>query len=290
MDIIPQIIVNSLIAGSIYSLVTLGFNLVYGATRFVNMVPGVLAAIGGYTVYYLFNQLGSNLYLSIIAGILIAGIFGYLSDHLVFRKLRRNKASNLVSFVASLGIFTMLQAVISILFTSQFQSILDVTQSPTTYEIFGATFTWIQGLIFITAIVAFIGLALVLKKTGFGKAVRAVSDDEEVSKIIGINTDKIISWIFFIGSCLAGLSGIFIGFDTGIRPTMGLVIVLEGATASIIGGIGNIYGGFLGAFLLGFVENFGILKISGEWKPAISFGLLVLFLLFKPEGIMNKKK
>ena len=290
MDIIPQIIANSLIAGSIYSLVTLGFNLVYGATRFVNMVPGVLAAIGGYTVYYLFSQLGFNLYLRIAAGIFIAGIFGYLSDRLVFRKLRRNKASNLVSFVASLGIFTMIQAVISILFTSQFQSILDVTQSPTTYQIFGATFTWIQGMIFVTAVVAFIGLALVLKKTGFGRAVRAVSDDEEVSKIIGINTDKIISWIFFIGSCLVGLSGIFVGFDVGISPTMGLFIILAGATSSIIGGIGNIYGGFLGAFLFAFVENFGIIKISSEWKPAIAFSLLVLFLIFRPEGIMNKKK
>ncbi|MBI3589054.1 MAG: branched-chain amino acid ABC transporter permease [Candidatus Liptonbacteria bacterium] len=290
MNIIPQIVANSLIAGSIYALIALGFNLVYGATRFVNMVPGALAAIGGYTVFFLFNRLGLNIYFSVIAGVVVAGFFGYLSDRLVFRKLRSHKASNLVSFVASLGIFTMLQALISILFTSQFQSVLSVTENPKTYQILGATFTWVQGLIFITSIAAFVSLALILKKTSFGKAVRAVSDDEEVSKIIGINTNRLISWIFFIGSCLIGLSGIFIGFDIGINPTMGLFIILEGATASIIGGIGNVYGGFLGAFLLGFVENFGILKIPGEWKPAIAFGLLILFLIFKPEGIMNKKK
>ena len=290
MSIIPQIIANSLIAGSIYALIALGFNLVYGATRFVNMVPGALAAVGGYTVFYLFGHLGVNIHLSVAAGIVVAGFFGYLSNRLVFQKLRRDKASNLVSFVASLGIFTMLQALVSIVFTSQFQSILSVTKIPKTYQIFGATFTWIQGLIFITSIVAFAGLALVLRKTSFGKTIRAVSDDEEVSKIIGINTDRLISWVFFIGSCLVGLSGIFIGFDVGINPTMGLFIILEGATASIIGGIGNVYGGFFGAFLLGFVENFGILKISGEWKPAIAFGLLVLFLIFKPEGLMNKKK
>jgi len=131
-------------------------------------------------------------------------------------------------------------------------------------------------------------LGLVLKKTMFGKAVSAVADDEEVAKIVGINTNKIIGMVFFIGSMIAGLAGIFVGFDTGIEPTMGMSLLLKGVIASIIGGIGNIYGGVLGAFLLGFVENFGIWKISGEWKDAIAFGLLIIFLLFRPSGILKK--
>ena len=94
--------------------------------------------------------------------------------------------------------------------------------------------------------------------------------------------------MFFIGSAIAGLAGILVGFDTGIEPTMGLGLLLKGVIASIVGGIGNIYGGVLGAFLLGFVENFGIWKISGEWKDAIAFGLLIVFLIFRPRGIMNK--
>jgi branched-chain amino acid transport system permease protein len=94
--------------------------------------------------------------------------------------------------------------------------------------------------------------------------------------------------VFFLGSAIAGLAGIFIGLDTGIEPTMGMSLLLKGVVASIIGGIGNIYGAVLGAFLLGFVENFGIWKISGEWKDAIAFGLLILFLLFRPTGILRK--
>lgn len=87
---------------------------------------------------------------------------------------------------------------------------------------------------------------------------------------------------------IAGLAGILYGLDTGIEPTMGLSLLLKGVIASIIGGIGNVYGGVLGAFLLGFVENFGIWKISGEWKDAIAFVVLILFLLFRPNGLMRK--
>ena len=133
-----------------------------------------------------------------------------------------------------------------------------------------------------------VGLALLLKYTIFGKAIKAVNDDEEVAKIIGINTNKIIGRVFFIGSAIAGLSGILIGFDTGIEPTMGLGLLLKGVIASIIGGIGNLYGGVIGAFFLGFIENFGIWKISGEWKDAIAFALLIIFLLFRPQGIIKK--
>ena len=121
----------------------------------------------------------------------------------------------------------------------------------------------------------------------FGKSVRAVSDDEEVAKIVGINTERVIGWIFFIGSAVAGLAGILVGFDTGIQPTMGLNLLLKGIIAAIVGGVGNIWGALLGAILLGFVENFGIWKISGEWKDAIAFVLLILFLIFRPKGIIK---
>src|ERR1051326_1168581 len=137
---------------------------------------------------------------------------------------------------------------------------------------------------FISAIAVFAGLLILLKFTRFGKAVKAIADDEEVAKIVGINTDKIISYVFFIGAGLAGLAGILVGFDTGVEPTIGLTLFLSGSIAAVIGGIGSVPGAFLGAFLLGFVENFGIWKFNGEWKAAIAFGLLIIFLLFRPSG------
>jgi branched-subunit amino acid ABC-type transport system permease component len=290
VDILPQLIINSLIAGAIYALIALGFNLVYGATKFFNLAHGVMAAVGGYTVFYFAKTLGWNIYLAVIIGVLLAGIAGYGLDKLVYLPLRQRKASNMVLLIASLGAFTALQAIIAILFTSQFQSLSKNVGAQNIYEIFGGVITQTQLIILISAIIIMIGLVLLLYKTQFGKAVRAISDDEEVSKIIGINTNKIIGYVFFIGSAIAGLAGILVGFDTGIEPTIGLGLLLKGVIASIVGGVGNIYGGMLGAFLLGLVENFGIWKISGEWKDAIAFGLLIVFLIFRPRGIMNPVK
>ncbi len=286
MSILPQLIINSVIAGSIYSLVALGFNLIYGTTKFFNLAHGVLAAVGGYAVFYFTKELGLPLILSATVGILIAGLVGYLIDKSVFRALRARKASGMVFLVASLGIMTALQAVIAIIFSSQFQTLS--TGSFEVYEVGGGVITQVQVIILALVIAIMLGLAVLLKYSRFGKAVRAISDDEEVSKIVGIDTEKIIGRVFFIGSAIAGLSGILVGFDTGIEPGMGLSLLLKGVIASIIGGIGNVYGGVLGAFFLGFIENFGIWKISGEWKDAIAFGVLLLFLLFRPQGIIRK--
>ncbi|HEY4481212.1 MAG TPA: branched-chain amino acid ABC transporter permease [Candidatus Paceibacterota bacterium] len=288
MDILPQLIINSIIAGAIYTLIALGFNLIYGATKFFNLAHGVMAAVGGYSVFYFAKTLGLDIYLAAVIGVLITGLVGYGLDRLVYSPLRKRKASNMVLLVASLGAFTAIQAIIAILFTSQFKTLSQGVGTQRIFEVFGGVITQTQIIIILAAILVMVGLVLLLYKTQLGKAVRAISDDEEVARIVGINTNKVISYTFFIGSAIAGLAGILVGFDTGIEPTMGLSLLLKGVIASIVGGIGNIYGGVFGAFLLGFVENFGIWKISGEWKDAIAFALLIIFLIFRPKGIMNK--
>lgn len=288
MEIVPQLILNSIIAGSIYALIALGFNFVYGATKFFNLAHGVMAAIGGYAVFYFAKTLGLNLYFAVILGVALAGIVGYGLDKFIYLPLRKRKASNMVLLVASLGAMTALQAVIAILFTSRFKTISQNIGTQKLFEVLGGVITQTQLIIILVTALILAGLVFLLYKTQFGKAVRAISDDEEVARIVGINTNKIIGYVFFIGSALAGLAGILVGFDTGIEPTMGLGLLLKGVIASVIGGVGNIYGGVLGAFLLGFVENFGIWKISGEWKDAIAFTLLIVFLIFRPRGIMNK--
>ena len=287
MSILPQLILNSIIAGAIYTLVALGFNLIYGATRFFNLTHGVIAAIGGYIVFFLTRTVGLGLYSSVIVGVLFAGLVGVILEKTIYLPLRRRKASNMILLVASLGAFTALQAIVAILFTSQFQTLSDIFSNQKVYQIFTGAITQIQVITLISGLVIMTLLILVLNKTKFGRAVKAISDDEEVARIVGINTNQIIGWGFFIGSAIAGLAGILVGLDTGIEPTMGLNLLLKGIIASIIGGVGNIYAGVLGAFLLGFAENFGIWKISGEWKDAIAFVLLIIFLIFRPKGIIR---
>lgn len=288
MDILPQLILNSIIAGAIYGMVALGFNLIYGATRFFNLAHGVVAVIGAYAFLFFGKTLGLNLFLSVFIGIAIVAVIGCGLDKLVYLPLRKRKASNMALLIASLGAFTALQAIIAILFTSQFQTLWQNYSTQKIYEIYGGVITQTQLIILGAGIFITTALVFVLKYTLFGKMVRAVSDDEEAAKIVGIDTNKIISRVFIIGSAIAGLTGILVGFDTGVEPTMGMSLLLKGVIASIIGGVGSIYGGFLGAFLLGFAENFGIWKISGEWKDAIAFALLIIFLLFRPQGIIKK--
>lgn len=297
MEILPQLIANSIIAGAMYTLVALGFNLIYGVTRFFNLAHGAMAVIGGYALFALLRLFHCSMvgngcsvtYLFFLVGVavLISGIFGYVLEKIIYLPLRRRKASNMVLLVASLGAFTVLQAVIAMLFTSQFQTLSGVLTSHT-FELWGAAITQVQIVILIAGLAIFTTLAFTLKYSMLGKAIKAISDDEEVARIVGIDTNRIIGYVFFAGSAIAGLAGIFAGFDTGIEPTMGLPLLLSGIIACIIGGMGNLYGGILGAFFLGFAENFGIWKISGEWKSAIAFGLLIIFLLFRPQGIVKK--
>ncbi len=287
MEIIPQLILNSIIAGSIYALVALGFNLIFSTVKFFDLGYGAMTTVGGYAAFFFLKKVGLATAPSVILAILMAGIVGYLVYLIVYKPLRVRKATSMVYVVASLGVLTALQALVAIFFSSQFQT-LSRAGTSRVFHIGTGVITEIQVIILAVAIFIMIGLGLMLRYSLFGKAVKAIGDDEEVSKIVGINTTKIIGVVFFIGASIAGMAGILVGYDTGIEPTMGLNLLLKGVVASIVGGIGNVYGGVLGGFILGFVENFGIWKISGEWKDAIAYILLIAFLIFKPSGLLKR--
>ena len=240
-------------------------------------------------MFYLGRKLGLDLYIAALIGVLLAAFVGWALERFLYQPLRGRRASSMVLLVASLGAFTAIQAIIAIFFTSQFQTLSALIPNAGVVHIGSAVMTDVQVVILALSILVLIALWLTLSYTKFGRAVRAISDDEEVAKIVGINTEKIIGWVFVLGSGIAGAAGILVGFDTGLEPTMGLALLLKGVIAAIIGGVGSIYGAFVGAFLLGFAENFGIWHISGEWKDAIAFVILILFLLFRPQGIMGKK-
>jgi branched-chain amino acid transport system permease protein len=286
MELFVQLALNGIIAGALYTLIAVGFNLIYGTVKFFDLGYGAMVAVGGYSAWFFSRQLGLNIFLSSVIAVLITGVIGILIYWLIYSSLRKRKASNMVLLVASLGVITAIQAIIAILFTSQFKTLSVGTQK--LYHLGPAVITQIQLVTLIVGIAAVSLLALLLKKTYLGRAIRAISDDEDVSKIIGINTGKIIGLVFFIGAALGALGGILFGLDTGIEPLFGFKLLLKGVIAAIIGGVGNIWGGIAGAFLLGLVENFGIWKISAEWKDAIAFGLLIVFLIFRPKGIFPK--
>ena len=149
--------------------------------------------------------------------------------------------------------------------------------------------TDIQILIIVAGLILFVLGWLFIQRTKFGKAIRAVSDDPIGTRVVGINSEKIILTAFAIGSALAGAAGILISLETNIEPTMGMNAILKGIIASIVGGIGSIPGALFGGLLLGLAENLGIWKISAGWKDTIAFVILIVFLLLRPSGIMGIK-
>jgi branched-chain amino acid transport system permease protein len=152
----------------------------------------------------------------------------------------------------------------------------------------GTVITDIQILILAVSFLLLAMLWSIVNKTKMGKAIRAVADDPVGASVSGIYPERIILYAFGIGSALAGMAGVLISLETNIEPTMGLNAILKGIIASIIGGIGSIPGAVLGGFFLGIVENIGIWKIQAGWKDTIAFAVLIIFLLFRPEGILGK--
>ncbi len=288
MEIVLQIALNAIIAGSIYTLVALGFNLIYSTARFFDIGYGAIAALGGYSVFYFYKELDLSLPVSIILALLFAGLVSFALEFFLYRKLKKRKASSVVMLVASLGVLTVLQAIIAITFSSQFQTLSKNIGNQKVYELWGGVITQTQIIILAVSILITVVLGIVLKYTLFGKAIRAVSDDEEVASIVGINSGRIVSYVFIIGGIIAAISGIAVGFDTGIEPIMGMALLLKGVIASIIGGIGRASGAIVGAFFLAIIENLGAWHFSGEWKDAIAFLVLIVFLIFRPEGILKR--
>ena len=195
--------------------------------------------------------------------------------------------SPLIMLVATLGVLLALTAATTIVFEATPRPLPDAFGSEP-WTIGGATIKGFNVFAIAMAFVGFAGLWLLLRRTSFGKAVRAVGDDEEVSKVVGINTTVIIAAVFFIGAVYAAFAGILSGHDTAIQPRMGLLLLLKGWIASVVGGIGNLYGAIVGGFVLGMIEQFGIWDLAGEWRDVVSFVVLILFLSFWPKGLLPR--
>ena len=285
---LQQLIINGIIAGSIYALVALGFTIIYRTVKFFHFAHGVVYTAGAYFAYTLFTFLHLHFVLCFLLATLFTAILGIGMDKLVYYPLRLCKASNMILLLASFGVYIFLQNLIAIIYGNQ---ILVLRTGPIKegYKIFTAVITPVQIMILVVSILLMILLWFFIQKTKLGKAMRAVADDPLAASVVGINPDKIILASFAIGSALAGVAGVLISLETNLEPTMGFSAILKGIIASIIGGIGSIPGAVFGGFFLGLVENLGIWKIPSIWKDFISFAILIIFLLVRPYGIFGTK-
>ena len=290
MDILPQLLVNALISGSLYALATSGLALTFGLLRILNFAHGHILMLGAYLYYYGVAEQGLGIF---SAALLAAGVLMLVAaaslQIFVLPFLRLNE---LLPFVTTLALSIILESTVSMIWGVNVKSI-SVGVSNSSYEIAGIYITPIQIIIILSAVVLLSILAFGVHATSFGRKIRALSEFPPAAQSLGVNCTRIYFLIFIVGALLAGYAGVLAGYETNLQPTMGSIFTIKAFAAMILGGLGSIWGAVLASYILGLVENLSIgldfwgYSLPAGYKDAFAFVIILLVLLFRPRGIFN---
>ena len=314
---LPQVLIDGLTLGAVYAVVALGYTMVYGILQLINFAHGEIFMTGafvGTTLFILFLGMGwvSSLpiLLVFIVVILLTSVFtGFIGvgmEKIAYRPLRNTH--RLLPLITAIGISFILQDLVrfiaeltngSYILTgpSIFSDSINIKTSSISSVFNDASFKSSFILVLITAIVLMVGLDFFVNRTKWGTAIRAVSVDRDTASLMAINVNKVISTTFFVGSALGGATGVLFAIQYGtIDPYIGFILGLKAFIAAILGGIGNIRGAMFGGLLLGLMEMFAAANLSlitggilgAEYKDVFAFAILIIILIFKPEGLFGK--
>lgn len=295
---IAQHVVNGITLGSIYALIALGYTMVYGILKFINFAHGEILMMGAYAGYFFYLGLNGetlhpySLFLFLVAMVGAMGVsalLGVTVEKLAYKPLRQ--APRLAPLLSAIGVSIILSNLAAFLFGTKSKR-LDYPFANETILLGTVAITPHQILIVISALVLMVTLKVFVDYTRLGKAMRATSQNMTVAKLMGIDTDFIISLTFAIGSALAAAAGMLVALEIKIYPTMGTLAGLKAFVAAVFGGIGNITGAMIGGVLLGVIETFGVavLGIPQGLRDTVAFTILILILLFRPSGLLGKKE
>ena len=283
-----QIGFNILYSASIVALIATGFALIFRTTRFFHFVHAIIFTAGAYLVFAFKGKIGLPMALAIPFGLAGAAILGCLIDFLIYRPLRHKKASPLILLLVSLGLYVLLQNLVSMLFGDD-TKVIRSGEIREGIHILGAQLTSIQLTTIVTGLFLLCMTSLFLKKTKLGRSIRAVASDPVLAELSGIGSNTIILTVMVIGSFLAGMAGILVALDVDMTPTMGMQPLMLAVVATIIGGTRNVWGIALAALVLATAQQCTAWKIGSQWQDMTAFIVLTVFLLFKPEGFFGKK-
>ncbi len=295
-----QHLINGIAAGTIYALVALGYTMVYGVLKLINFAHGDVMMVGVYFGYATAFQLGraarTTLW-GVLAIFLVAmaacALLGFLIERFAYRPLRDKP--RLTALITAIGISFALSYGFQLDFGplpgAAPRAFPEVIQ-PTEWLVIGdrevVVWNW-QVISLLIAAALMVALQYLVFRTRFGRAMRAVSFDHRVAGLMGIPTDRVIAVTFMLGSALAAGAGILYAIkDTAVQPLMGLYVGLKAFVAAVVGGIGQVPGAMVGALLLGLIEEFVVGYTASSWREAVAFGVLILVLLFKPEGLFGR--
>ena len=287
INFIEQLI-NGLRTGSIYALIAIGYTMVYGIAKMINFAHGDIIMVGAYALYFSISVLGLPVPVALLLTVIVCSVLGVLIEKIAYKPLR--KAQPLAVLITAIGMSFFLQSSSLLIFGSTpipFQSVIPNEN----IKVGPVIILSITLVTLVVTAVAMILLTLFINKTKLGSAMRAVSEDKGAAELMGINVNSTISMTFAIGSALAAVAGIlYISQYQSMKPTLGALPGIKAFVAAVLGGIGSIPGAMLGGILLGLIESVSKAYISTELADAIVFGVLIVVLLFRPSGLLGKKK
>jgi branched-chain amino acid transport system permease protein len=282
--ILLQLIVNGLLLGGIYALISIGLTLIFGVVRVINFAHGEFLMLSMYITYFSYTFLGLNPYLSLLVGIPLMFLAGMAIDQLIIRPLR--EAPAYMQVFATVGLSIVLLNLALFLFTGDYQSI-HMAFAEKTFRLGSLYLSYAKLIIFFSAILVSVGLFLLLKYTNIGKQIRAIAQDRMAAKLMGINLNRIYMLTFGIGTALVGIAGGLILPVYYVFPSVGVYFVLTAFVVVVLGGMGNMVGALLGGFIIGITDSLSGYYIDPSLKEVVSFIIFLIVLLIRPSGLMG---
>lgn len=279
--------INGLSLGAIYALIALGYTMVYGIIKLINFAHGDIMMVGAYVGFFSLSVLGSSILAAMIYAMLACAIIGVIVEKVAYKPLRNS--SRIAALITAIGVSLFLEY--SMMFAlGPSQRVFPADAFPASnYHILGITISNKDLFVIISAVVLMLMLQYIIRMTKTGKAMRAVSEDQEAAVLMGISVDRTISITFAIGSALAAAAGVMIGiYYNTVNPLMGIIPGLKAFVAAVLGGIGVIPGAMVGGFLMGILETMVSGYGNSLYRDAVAFGVLILILLIKPTGLFGK--
>ncbi|WP_366657374.1 branched-chain amino acid ABC transporter permease [Fodinicurvata sp. EGI_FJ10296] len=285
-----QQLINGMVLGSLYALIAVGFSMIYGIVRLINFAHGDVMMVGAFSAFAILTVFGLPLWTALLAVLIIGALIAMLIDMAAFRPQR--DAPQVNGFITSLGVSILMQNLGILLLSGQPRPFNLPDWMRTNIDVFGARLTVLELTIVILTAVILGGLSLFVQRSRLGMAMRATAENPLAASLMGIRINRAIATAFGVGGALAGVAGIMWAGRAGqIDPLMGFLPGLKAFVAAVIGGVGSLTGAVLGGFILGFAEVLfvGMLPpIYGSYRDAFVFGLLIVILLFLPNGIMGR--
>ncbi|MCO5045916.1 MAG: branched-chain amino acid ABC transporter permease [Verrucomicrobia bacterium] len=310
LELLPSVLLEGLLLGCVYAMIALGYTMVYGVLGLINFAHSevfMVGAVAGVEVYrYLGPHVENPYILALLALVIAAIISGGLAmgiERLAYRPLRKRGSTNrLVPLITAIGVSFFLQDLVRLiegLWHGEFYMNFPAdAQMEALHDLpMGMSIQNKSILVIAVAVIMMLALDHLVRRTRLGKAIRAVAQDLPTASLMGIDPDKIIGRTFLIGGALGGIAGVLFGLlYSQINPFVGFVPGIKAFTAAVLGGIGNIYGAMLGGLVLGTIETLGgtyLFFLTGgalgnEYKDILAFIILVLLLLFRPQGLLGK--